>query len=359
MAAPTAHRDAAAAVWPGTPPHPLRPHRRGWLAGGVAAGLALGAGVWLNLAQAQPTPATEPGWPSRPLKLVVAFGPGSGNDLIARELAQHMGEALGQTIVVENRGGAGGVLGTDAVAKAAPDGLTLGLGTSSQLVMNVALQKQLPFDVAQDLKLVGLVGRTPMLLAAANGLPRSLPALIAQAKARPGALSYGSAGPGSISHVVAEAFAHAAGVQLLHVPYKGNGPAMADLAGGHVQLVFDGLFTTLPLVRQGKVQALAISGAQRNPAAPELPTFAEQGLAGYEAYTWNCLMVPGRTPPELVGRLNAALNKALATPALQQRLAAGGAEALGPSTPDQADAFARRERQRWVGFVQGLKIDGP
>lgn len=315
----------------------------------VIAGLAAGTG-----ARAQPAWA-----PTKPVKLVVAFGPGSGNDLIARELAQQMADTLGQPVVVENRAGAGGALGTDVVAKAPPDGHTIGLGTSSQLVMNVALNRSLPFDVERDLKLIGLVGRTPMLLAASAvipGAPKTLAELIAQAKARPGTVSYGSAGLGSISHIVAEAFAKAADVQLLHVPYKGNGPAMADLAGGHVALVFDGLSTTVPLTQQGKVRMLAISGARRSPHAPDLPTFAEQGLAHYEAYTWNCLFAPAKLPPEALAALNAALNKALATPAIQARLASGGSEALGPSTPEQADAFARRERSQWVGFIRALNI---
>jgi tripartite-type tricarboxylate transporter receptor subunit TctC len=262
-------------------------------------------------------------------------------------------------VVVENRAGAGGALGTDVVAKAPPDGHTIGLGTSSQLVMNVALHRNLPFDVERDLRLIGLVGRTPMLLAASAvipGAPKTLAELIIQARAQPGRITYGSAGLGSISHIVAEAFAKAAELQLLHVPYKGNGPAMADLAGGHVALVFDGLFTTLPLVQQGKVRMLAISGARRSPAAPDLPTFAEQGLAGYEAYTWNCLFAPAKIPLEALATLNAALNKALVAPAIQARLAGGGSELLGPGTPEQADAFARRERAQWVGFIRGLNI---
>jgi tripartite-type tricarboxylate transporter receptor subunit TctC len=323
-------------------PDRLRRRCLGALAGGGLLALAAPA-----RAQAQLT---------RPLRLVVAFGPGSGNDLIARELGQQMAETLGQPVVVENRAGAGGALGTDVVAKAAPDGHTIGLGTSSQLVMNVALHRSLPFDVERDLRLIGLVSRTPMLLAASAAGPKSVADLIAQAKAQPGKLSYGSAGLGSISHIVAEAFAKAADIQLLHVPYKGNGPAMADLAGGHVALVFDGLYTTLPLAQQGKVQMLAISGSRRQPAAPQLPTFAEAGLPGYEATTWNCLFAPAKTAPELLATLNAALNKALASPAIQARLAGGGSEALGPSTPEQADAFARRERERWVGFIRGLNL---
>lgn len=309
------------------------------------------------LAVAAAPALAQPAWaPSRPIKLIVAFGPGSGNDLIARELALQMAETLGQPVVVENRAGAGGALGTDVVAKAVPDGHTIGLGTSSQLVMNVGLHRNLPFDVERDLRLIGLVGRTPMLLAGSASGPKTIADLISQARAQPGKLSYGSAGLGSISHIVAEAFAKAADIQLLHVPYKGNGPAMADLAGGHVGLVFDGLSTTTPLAQQGKVQMLAISGSKRSPAAPSLPTFAEQGLPAYEAYTWNCLFAPAKVPPEVLAALNLALNKALAAPAIQARLAAGGSEALGPGTPEQADAFARRERAQWVGFIRGLNI---
>jgi tripartite-type tricarboxylate transporter receptor subunit TctC len=290
------------------------------------------------------------------VKLVVAFGPGSGNDLIARELAQQMTDILGQPVVVENRPGAAAAPGHRHGGQGRARRPHHRPGHSSQLVMNVGVHKSLPFDVDRDLRLIGLVGRTPMLLAGSAAGPKTLQALIAQAKAQPGTLSYGSAGLGSISHIVAEAFARAAGVQLLHVPYKGNGPAMADLAGGHVALVFDGLYTTAPLAQQGKVQMLAISGAQRNRVAPQLPTFAEQGLADYEATTWNCLFAPAKVPPEVLATLNAALNKALASPAIQARLAAGGSEMLGPSTPEQADAFARRERERWVPFIRGLNL---
>ena len=293
----------------------------------------------------------------KPTRIVVAFGPGSFNDIAARDLARHMGDILGLPMIVENKPGAGGSVGTDLVAKSAPDGTTLGLGTSSQLVMNVGLFKALPFDVEKDLRLIGLVGRTPMLLAAKLDGPTTLKELIAQARANPGKVMYGSAGAGSISHIVGEAFAKAADVKLTHVPYKGNGPAMADLAGGHVDLVFDGIATSRPLSEQGRARLLAMSGQRRNPAAPQLPTFAEQGVAGYEAYSWNCLFAPARTPPETIARLNAALNQALALPALKERFAQAGVEVLGPSTPEQADAFGRRERERWVPFIRSLRLD--
>lgn len=295
---------------------------------------------------------------AKPIRIIVSFAAGSANDLMARDLARYMSEILNQPVIVENKPGAGGMVGTDYVAKSAPDGLTIGLGTSSQLVMNVGLYKSLPFDIEKDLRTVGLVARTNMVLAGKAGGPKTLKALIAEAKARPGQLSFGSAGMGSISHIVGEAFARAADIKLNHVAYKGNGPAMADLAGGHIDLVFDGLVTSQPVARQGRVHILAISGAKRDPIAPDLPTFSEQGLATYEAYTWNCLIAPAQTPASTIARINGALNKALAVPDMNKRLVEQlGAQPLGPTTPAQADTFTRRERERWVPFIRSLKLE--
>jgi len=292
----------------------------------------------------------------RPIRIIVGFGPGSANDLIARELARDMAELLGQPVIVENRPGAGGSLGTEAVAKAAPDGLTLGLGTSSQMVMNVALYRHLPFDVETDLRQIGLIGRTPMVLAGKASGPKTLKDLIAAARANPGQLTYGSAGAGSISHIVGEAFARAADIRLNHIPYKGNGPAMADLAGGHVDMVFDGIITSQPMAQQGRVRLLAFGDQRRSPVIPNVPTFAEQGLREYDAYSWNCLFAPAKVPDADIARLNQALNAALALPEMKDRLARGGSDNLGPSTPAQADAFGRSERERWVPFVRSLKL---
>ncbi|MEZ5607562.1 MAG: tripartite tricarboxylate transporter substrate binding protein [Burkholderiaceae bacterium] len=293
----------------------------------------------------------------RPIRIIVGFAPGSANDLIARELARYMADSLGQPVIVENRAGAGGSLGTEAVAKAAPDGLTLGLGTSSQMVMNVALYRHLPFDVETDLRQIGLVGRTPLVLAGKASGPKTLKELIGNARANPGQVTYGSGGTGSISHIVGEAFARAADIRLNHIPYKGNGPAMADLAGGHVDMVFDGIITSQPMAQQGRVRLLAFGGQQRSPVIPEAPTFAEQGLREYDAYSWNCLFAPANTPDADIARLNQALNAALALPEMKDRLARGGSDNLGPSTPAQADAFGRKERARWVPFVRSLKLD--
>ena len=321
----------------------LHPSRRATLA-------ALAGALAAPAAFAQPAS-------HKPIRIIVGFGPGSANDLIARELARYMAESLGQPVIVENRPGAGGSVGTEVVAKAAPDGLTLGLGTSSQMVMNVALYRHLPFDVERDLRQIGLIGRTPLVLAGKAAGAKTLKELIATARANPGQVTYGSGGTGSISHIVGEAFARAAGIRLNHIPYKGNAAAMADLAGGHVDLVFDGIISSGPMARQGRVRILAYGGAQRSPEIPQVPTFAELGLRDYDAYTWNCLFAPAATPDADIARINQALNAALAQPAVQQRLAQGGSEPLGPSTPAQADAFGRKERERWVPFVRSLKIE--
>ena len=302
-------------------------------------------------------PAHAQAYPNKPIRLVVAFGSGSGNDIIARDLARLMSETLGQSIVVENRTGGGGSVGTDVVAKAAPDGYTIGLGTSSQLVMNVGLYKALPFDVDRDIRSIGLVARTPLVLVASAAMPKTLRELIAYAKANPGKVTYGSGGAGSISHIVGEAFAKAADISLLHVPYKGNGPALADLSGGHVNLLFDGFVSSGPVAAQGRATLLAVSGQKRSAANPNVPTFAEQGLANYEATTWNNLFAPARTPSDVVARLNDALNKALAGQAIKDRLAQGASEVLGPSTPEQADAYGQAQRAQWVPFVRALGID--
>jgi len=222
--------------------------------------------------------------------------------------------------------------------------------------MNVALYANLPFDVERDLRMIGLATRSSMALAGRADGARTIEELRAQAQARPGHISYGSAGTGSISHIVGEAFAHALDIKLNHVPYKGNAAAMADLAGGHVDLVFDGMTNARPLALQGRVRLLAFSSKARHPTMPEVPTFIEQGLPDYDAYTWNCLMAPAGVPDDVLMRLNRALNAALATPQMQDTIAQTGVENLGPSTPEDAQAFGRAERARWVPFVRSMKI---
>ena len=320
------------------------------LAIAVAAG-AVVSGIGLH------TPSAAQGFPSRPIRLVVAFGNGSVNDLTARDLARFMTESLGQSVVVDNKVGGGGSIATDFVAKAAPDGYTIGLGTSSQLVMNVGLFKNLPFDVDRDLRSIGLIARTPAVLVASTAMPKTLKEVIAYAKTNPGKVTYGSAGTGAVNHIFGAAFERAADISLLHVPYKGSGPALIDLSGGHVDLLLDSLISTAPVAQQGRAHLLAISSARRSPAAPDLPTFREQGLPSVEAVTWNNLFAPAKTPDDVIARLNAALNKALTEKVVKDRLAQGASENLGPSTPAQADAFGVAERARWVPFIRALKLD--
>jgi len=327
-------------------------NRRGFTQtlGALSAGLGSGLSGWTTFAQAQET------WPTRPIRIVVGFAPGSGNDLIARQLAPKLAEALGQSVIVENKAGAGGMLGTDAVAKAPADGYTLGLGTSSQLVMNPALTHKLPFDVDRDLAMIGLISRTDMVMAARQEGPADLRGLIDKARANPGKVTYGSAGNGSISHIVAEAFARAAGISVLHVPYKGNGPAMNDLAAGQVDFVFDGFQTSGPLMRSGKVRILAVSGSRRHAQYPEVPTFADGGLADYEAYTWNGLFAPASVPRPVIERLNRELNKAMLAADIKARLDSSGAVMIGGGTPEQAQSFAAAQRARWIPAVKAMGI---
>jgi tripartite-type tricarboxylate transporter receptor subunit TctC len=319
--------------------------------GRVVARLALTAAVLLGgLSSA---PAEEP-YPNRAIRIIVAFSAGSGNDVIARELARLMPESLGQSVFVENRLGGGGIIATDVVAKAPPDGYTVGLGTSSQLVMNIALNKTLPFDVEKDLAMIGLISRTNMSLLASKDGPGSVQEIITRSKAKPGSITYGSGGPGSISHIVGETMARRAGIEMMHVPYKGNAAAMTDLAGGRIDLVFDALTSAMAL--KGLVKIVAISGAKRHPDAPEVPTFAEAGLPGYEAYTWNCLFVPAGTPQPIIDKLNAALNKALAVASVHEITRRNGGEIIGPSTPAEAAAFGTKERAQWLPIVREMNI---
>ncbi len=301
------------------------------------------------------TARAQESWPTRPVRIVVAFATGSGNDVIARLLAPRLSEAFGQPVTVENRTGAGGMIGTEAVAKAPPDGYTLGLGTSSQLVMNPALYRSLPFDIDRDLTTVGLISATPLVLASRKGGWNDMKALIAAARANPGKISYGSGGNGAISHIVGETFKKEAGIDLLHVPYKGNGPAMADLLAGTVDLVFDGFATAGQHHKSGAMRILATNG-KRHPDYPDVPTYAEAGVPNYEAYTWNCLIAPKATPKAVVERINRELNRALANPDIKKRIESFGAENLGGATPEAADAFGAAQRARWVPLVRGMNI---
>lgn len=340
---PPGHRAAIA-------PRPGRRRALSGLLSGCAGAACVSAISRSALAQA------ADGYPGRTLRIIVAFAPGSGNDLIARLLAPKFAAALGQAVVVENRPGAGGMIGTEAIARAAPDGYTLGLGTSSQLVMNPSLYRKMPFDVDRDLMGIGLISRTPMVLAARKGLADvDLRAWIATARAQPRGFSYGSAGNGSISHVLGASFARQAGIELVHVPYKGNGPALQDLVAGRIDLLFDGFNGAGPLMRQGALRILATHG-ERQPRYPDVPGFAEAGLPNFEAYTWNCLIAPRGVPSPIVDRLNRILNHALREDDIRARVEQQGADNLAGSTPAEADIFGAAQRARWLPLVHALGI---
>lgn len=295
-------------------------------------------------------------WPDRPVKLIVGFAPGSGNDVIARLLGEVMGPILGQQVVVENKSGAGGMIGTEAVAKSKPDGYTIMLGTSSQLVMNLALYDKLSFDIRKDIAPVALISRTPLLLAVHPKLGvKTVSELVALAKSKPRALNYGDGGPGSISHIAAEVFLKAAGIEVEPVHYRGNGPAFQALLAGEIDMLFDGARTVEPYMKAGQVVPIAI-GTRRSAVLPDVPTFEEAGLRNADCYTWNSIMVPAGTPQPIVTKLNAAVNKALAAPPVNDYLVKADVEILAGSTPESTGAFWEKEAALWVPTVRAMGV---
>lgn len=298
-------------------------------------------------------------FPVRALKLVVPFAAGGSTDAIARLLAEKMSRGLAQPVVVENRPGAAGAIATEQVAKAPPDGYTLLLATTSTHALLPLANPRLAFDPATALVSVGMVARAPNVLVASPALPvRSMQELIALGRAQPNSLSFASSGNGAITHLVAEAFNASAGLQAVHVPYKTGVQALADLASGQVQFQFDSIVWTLPQARAGKVRALAVTGAQRSPLAPELPTVAEAGLPGFEGVTWFGLAAPAGTPRDIVVRLHAELQRALQGADVQERFAAQGAEPV-PGAAEDMTRQMREDRAKWAKVIQqaGVKFE--
>ncbi len=284
-------------------------------------------------------------YPSRPLQLIVPFPAGGVTDLVSRIVATRLGIELGQTVVVDNRAGASGILGSGIAAKAPADGYTLLMGNISTLAVNSATFAQMPYDPLASFAPVGMVAVQPLLVAVHPDVPaRTLPELIALARKRPGALNFGTAG--SSIQLAVEQFNHMAGIRMTHVPYKGSAPAIADLIGGQVQVLFDPISTLHPQARSGKVRALAVSTATRSAVAPELPTIAESGLAGYDVSSWQGIVAPRGTPPETVALLGRALANVLAQPEVQAQFGKQGV-AAAPSTPQAFAQFIAQERGRW------------
>ncbi len=295
-------------------------------------------------------------YPDKPIKLVVPFPPGGNVDLSARILAPALAKELGQPVVVENKAGAGGTLGLDAVAKSAPDGYTLGIASPVNHLAAPSLYPKLPYDSIRDFTPVGLIASVPMVLVVGPSSPvQSVPELLALARTRKGAMTMASAGSGSGNHIVGELFQDATGTQFVHVPYKGSAPANTDLAGGHVDIHFDQLSSVLPLVQGGKLRPLAVTTAKRSALMPNVPTLAEAGVAKFDASTTLGLVLPGKAPPELAARLNQVLEKVLKQTAVREQFGRLGAD-VRESTPAEYADFIRSEIARTAKIVKDAKI---
>lgn len=298
-------------------------------------------------------------YPAKPVRMVVPFPAGGATDIVARLIAQKLTDAFGQQVIVDNRGGAGGTIGSDVAAKSPPDGYTLLMATSSTHAIAPSLYSKLPYDPVRDFSPVTLVASATILLAVHPSVPaKTTSELIALAKKQPDALSFASSGNGGISHLVGEHFKSVAGIQMLHVPYKGDTPALVDLVGGQVHLMFGTAVSFLPYVKAGRLNALAVTNPQRSPIVPSVPTVAESGLPGFEALQWFGIFVPVGTSKDVIARLNAEIVKAVKLPDVRERLTSLGAEVVG-STPEQFAAFQKADTAKWAKVVKasGAKID--
>lgn len=294
-------------------------------------------------------------YPSKPIKMIVTYPPGGGADTMARIIAPRLTESLGQPIVIENRAGASGQIGADLVAKSAPDGYTIMLDATAYSV-NPSLYPKMPYDPLKDLTPITILVRVPNVLVVSPGFaPKSVQELIALAKSKPGELSYASSGNGSAQHLAAELFKEGTGTDIVHIPYKGGAPAIADVMGGQVPIFFGNMSSALPHVKAGKVRALAVTGNRRSANVPELPTIAESGVPGYEVYEWNGLFAPAGTPVAIINRLQAEIARIVQLPDVKEKLAGLGAEAVA-NTPQEAAAFIKAEIAKWAAVVKRANI---
>ncbi len=305
-----------------------------------------------------PAIATAQTYPTKPIRLIVTFAPGGGADAVGRAIAQPLSEVLGQTVVVENRAGANGVVGAEIAAKAPPDGYTVLLGAAGTMAVAPHLGEPMPFDPLRDFIPVSLVATSSFAVVVNKDVPvDSLAALIAYAKANPDRLNFGSSGKGGAPHLATELFDHMAGIRMVHVPYRGLAPAIADLIAGQIQVLFADIPLVAGHVKSGALRALAVTGSTRSSVLPDLPTVSEAGVPGYSAGTWYGVFLPAKTPPEIVTRISMALKQVLASPALKATLAAQGTD-VAWDTPEQFAVFVRGESDKWAKLIReaGLKV---
>jgi tripartite-type tricarboxylate transporter receptor subunit TctC len=314
---------------------------------GLAAALAFSAAA---LAQA---------WPSKPIRIIVPYPPGGTSDILARAVGQKMGETYGQAVVVENKPGATGNIGADLVAKSPPDGYTLLLADIGSLAIAPSVTQSLPFDPVKDFAPVIMVAYSPHLLVVHPSVPaKNAQELVALAKAKPDSLNFAVSGIGGANHLAGIDFAQRAGIKWTYIPYKGGSQALTDMVGGQAQVMFNGMLATYPFVKDAKLKPLAISSAKRFPAAPDIPTVAESGFPGFETGSWQGIVAPAGTPPDVVRKLHGTVTAILATAEMKERLDKAGAE-VRPMSPEQFGGFIRDERARWAKVVKesGAKFD--
>jgi tripartite-type tricarboxylate transporter receptor subunit TctC len=298
-------------------------------------------------------------YPAKPIRIVVPFPAAGTTDILARAVGNEMQKAWGQPVIVENRPGAGGNLGSDIVAKAAPDGYTLLVGAVSPQAINVTLYPKMPYDVMRDFAHITLIAAVPNLLEVHPSVPvKTVKELIDLAKSKPGQLSYASSGNGTSIHLSAELFKTMAGVDMLHIPYKGSAPAVTDLIAGQVQLMFDNLPSSIAQVKAGKLRPIAVTTLKRSPALPEVPTIAESGLPGYDASSWFGMHAPAGTPKDIISKIHGVVTKSLQTPDMIERLSTQGAQPVG-NTPEEFTEFLRAEIAKWAKVVKasGARVD--
>lgn len=307
----------------------------------------------LMLATTTSIVSAQQSWPNKPIKLVVPFPPGGASDASGRVYAQFLSEKFGQSVIVDNRAGAGGEIGAEAVAKSTPDGYTFLLGALGSHSIHAAIPSQKPaYDLATAFSCVSMTSTTQMILAVNSSLPvKNVQELIALAKAQPNKLSFGSAGPGTPQQMAGELFKVMTNTQLLHIPYKGSGPAVADLLGGQIDMVFDTLPALLQQVSTGKIRLLGVTGAKRSPSLPDLPTIQEQGVPGYEVTNAYAILAPAATPPEIVNRLSREVQALSKTPEVQAAFKKQGSEAMG-TTPEETCRLLKEEMAKWANVVK-------